>query len=256
MTEPQANSLQDTPDAGAPTLAPPPSMSGLGAKVVVAVVLINIAGMLWMAVRSGSDASTRNALDGMAQFALGASAAFLAYRLLVLYPFRILDLLTIVMTLAAGTKVIIDALTAFSQHSLIFEGRVRDSEKFGPVMLSVLLACSVLMAGAALGLRYCVRLKLDRPLQRIWAVISGMLALPALAGGLVFALTFISALSDEDAFFKGDAPENRAAHARQLADIMAVSVFLWLGSLVLCFSNAIFFLKSLTNESEVATQKK
>lgn len=252
MTDRQADKLRN--DSGdVPALAPPPSMSGLGMKVVAAVVTINFMAMLWMAVRSNSDAATRNVLDAMAQLALGASAAFVAYRLLMLYPFRILDLMTIVMTLAAGTKVVIDALTSFSQYSLIFEGQVRDSEKFGPVMLTVLLSCSVLMAGAALGLRYCARLKIDRPLPRAWAVISGMLSLPASAGFLVFALLFLSTISDRDAFFSGEESSARAARARQLGDFMAVSVLLWIGSLVLCISNAILFLKSLTNESEVQT---
>lgn len=253
MTDRQAQGFQDPPGDAAPALAPPPSMSGLGMKVVAAVVVVNFMGMLWMAVRSNSDASTRTVLDAMAQLALGASAAFVAYRLLILYPFRILDLLTIVMTLAAGTKVVIDALTSFSQYSLIFEGQVRDSEKFGPVILTVLLSCSVLMAGAALGLRYCARLKLDRPFGRIWAVISGMLSLPAMAGFLVFALTFISALSDRDAFFNGDDSSARAERSRQIADFMALSVMLWFGSLVFCISNAILFLKSLTNATTVSS---
>jgi len=252
MIEPQADNRQDAPATGAPILVPAPSMSGLGIKVVVAVVLMNSVGLLWMAVRSYSDAATRNTLDGMAQFALGACVAFCAYRLLVRYPFRILDLLTIVTTLSVGTKVMIDALTVFSQQGLIFEGQTRNGEKFGPVLLTVLLACSVLLVGAALGLRYCVRLKLDRALPRIWAVMSGMLALPALTGGLVFALVFISALADKEAFFRGSASLNSAVRTRQSAELMQVSIFLWVGSLVFCFSNALLFIKSLTNESEVA----
>ena len=90
-------------------------------------------------------------------------------------------------------------------------------------------------------MRVCVRLNLETPFARFWAIFCGMLALPAAAGMPGFGVfTFFElAKSMEGAPDQALAPET------------PVYVGLWIGSCVITCFNGYFFVRSLALKAEV-----
>ncbi|MCW8131457.1 MAG: hypothetical protein KIS92_13995 [Planctomycetota bacterium] len=232
-------SADEEPPPQGPHLEPLPSFEAVGWRVIGALTLAGTGGMLWLAVREDSSPDTRRILDGMASLFIGGLMALAAYRVLINFAFRILDLIAIVMTLSLGLKATIDSMAVLGARGLIWEGRVTDGDKFGSVLLACLITASILMAGAALGLRYCARIKLDRPMHRIAAVISGMLAFPAVIGVPVFV---IACIQDVAALMN---PRKRLE-----ADL--THFLLLLACFAVLAANTLYFLRSIAITGEVA----
>src|SRR6185295_9737315 len=130
-------------------------------KWLAIVLAINLAGLLWLAAREDSPHSIRLVLDSLLQVGGGVVLAYAAYRSLAMYPFRILDLVWMVIVLAFGVKATLETLHRFYRTGLLLEGQMDSRENFGMVLQACLISSSVLLAGATLGLRYCFRLKLE-----------------------------------------------------------------------------------------------
>lgn len=224
-----------------PHIEPLPSFEALGWRVIGGLTLASVGGMVWLAVREDSSPDTRRILDGMASLLIGGCTVAVAYYVLVRFAFRILDLIAIVMTISLGLKVAIDSMSVLGAQGLIWEGRVTDSDKFGSVLLACLIVASILMAGAALGLRYCTRIKIEQPIHRIAAVVSGMLAFPSMIGVPVF---LVACFHDVMALFE---PVKRE-------EVGLSHFFLLLASLFVISANSTFFLKSIAITGEVTPQ--
>src|SRR5262249_31095944 len=81
---------------------------------VWAAIAADIAGLLWLGVRAESPAWMRMTLDIlMAAFVCGAILAA-AFRYLLLYPFRIQDLLLIVVVLSSSAVFVLNQLSKLS----------------------------------------------------------------------------------------------------------------------------------------------
>ncbi|MBI3828116.1 MAG: hypothetical protein HY291_01280 [Planctomycetes bacterium] len=227
-----------------PRIDPLPSWEATGWRWIAALAGLSAGGMFWLAVRESSPPDTRLILDGFANLAIGATLAFFAYRALIKYPFRILDLMGIVITLSLGIKAAIDTMTMLAVNGIIWEGRVTDSDKFSSVMLSCLLTSSALMAGAALGLRYCARIKIEAPVRRLGAIIMGMLAFPAVVGIPVFTLAVLQ-----------DAVEI-LSHSPNMVrtpetEINPLNFVYWVLSIGITGANTVLFLRSMVSSSSV-----
>ncbi len=119
------------------------------------------------------------------------------------YPFRLLDLLVMVIALSAGMKGAIDAarLIRRSQWGWLFVNSDASNVVHAPENSTYILfaeACMVtacvMMGGAALGLRHCRLLKIESPLKRGIVLVFGMAALPAVAGLVVIPFHLLSGL--------------------------------------------------------------
>lgn len=232
-----------------PRLEPLPSFETTGWRWIAALAGVSASGMFWLAVRESSPSDTRLILDGFANLAIGATLAFFAYRALIKFSFRILDLMGIVTMLSIGLKAAIDTMSLLALSGIIWEGRVTDSDKFSSVMLSCLLTSSVLMAGAALGLRYCARIQIEAPVRRLGAIIMGMLAFPAVVGIPVFTLAVLQ-----------EAVEilNRPPHMLRTADaeVNPMNFVYWVLSIGITAANTVLFLRSVAISSSVDVKAK
>jgi hypothetical protein len=158
---------------------------------------LSVAGLLWMALRADSPPSVRLVLDIFLQVALGASAVLVAFRALMASPFRISDLLVMVLLLSLAMKVVLDIVTRFSAIGLL-HADADTGERFGVTAQICLIVGSLLLAGAAFALRTLHHLNIDRPATRIITLASGMLALPAAAGALAFLVLIVMQLVGND----------------------------------------------------------
>lgn len=187
---------QRTPDAPLPDrpLEPPEPGERQVLKWVAALFGASLLAAGWLAARADSDPGVRDALDTILQIALGGLFLGGAYRLLAFYSYRLLDLLTIVVVLSLGLKVALDGVSGLQEFlgDPVPDEPVRLQVQLGPTALSCLLISSVLLCGAALGLRYCTRLKLHHSRQRVAAILYGMLAFPGIVGIFAFPALVLS----------------------------------------------------------------
>jgi len=198
---------------------------------------VNVASIVWLALRAESPSYLRGILDVFLQGATGAVVAYFAFRALFLYPFRIFDLLAIVLVLSLGLTATVDVLERLSGIGLIRESWEHEAFAYGGICQCCLISTSILVGGAALGLRHCALLKTERPLARVLTTVAGMLALPAAAGTVAFLVPVFSALSQ--------APAQALLWA-----------LLWLMSIVVTGANAVLFIKTLTLQEEIKAQEK
>lgn len=227
-----------------PRLEPLPTYREIGWRWFAALVGVTTAGMFWLAVRQESDPADRRVLDALSNLAVGGLLAYVAYRVLVRFAFQIFDLLTIILLLSGGVKVTIDAFHVLAAQGIIFEGRVTDTEQYPTVLLACLVNSSILMLGAALGLRYCFKLRIAAPLRRVAAVTAGTLSFPAAAAFPVYTLEVLGQLVT--LFVKnGELQPEWYDHA-------FASVLIWIASFLVSIVNAFLFLRSVAVAETVA----
>lgn len=208
---------------------------------VAALFVVSLMAAGWLAARADSSPGIRDALDTLLQVALGALFLGGAYRLLVYYPYRLLDLLVIVLVLSVGLKVALDGVSGLQD----FLGDPDPSEpkqvqvQLGPMVLSCLLTSSVLLCGAALGLRYCTRLKLDSSRQRVAAILYGMLVFPGIVGVFAFPALVLSELVSS--------PES--------GELGLLYLVLFITSCLVTLRNGVLFFRSMALENEVVVKR-
>ncbi|MCY3024482.1 MAG: hypothetical protein NTW87_36365 [Planctomycetota bacterium] len=202
----------------------------------VGVLAVNVAGVVWVAVRTESPSFVRSILDFFLYSASGAFVAYFAFRALFLYSFRLSDLLVIVLVLSLGMKATIDVLSSFSALGVINVNLVEPG-RVGQVFQVCLLTGSILLAGAALGLRHCTILKLEGAFARVLIIVAGMLALPAAAGSAAFPVPAVRQVMNE--------PQQAL-----------VWLLLWFVSLGLTGVNVVYFIRTLTLRTEIKSQEK
>jgi len=216
-------------------LDPAPVQATWGRWLAISIG-VNVLGLLWLAVGSGSAGAVREVVDTCVEIAVGGAAAYGSFRLLLIFPYRILDLLTIVVVLALGTKATLDALTTLSTAALLFTDMQNISQHIGMTVQICLFVDSLLLAGAALGLRYCHRLKFESPGKRMWAILCGMSTLPGTSGVISFPLLALTELHEAR-------PEART----EIPFYMAM----WGLCIFVTFGNILLFLRSLAMQAEV-----
>lgn len=197
---------------------------------------VNVAGIVWLAVRSESPLYLRGVLDFLLQGATGALVVYFAFRALFLYPFHMLDLLAMVVVLSLGLGATEAVLSTLANTGLIHSA-AEEASHWASLCQAGLFTSSILVAGASLGLRHCTLLKLDRSLVRVVAVVSGMLALPAAAGIAAFLVPVFRELKE--------APEHALAW-----------LLVWLLSLAVTGINSVLFIKTLTLREEITAREK
>ena len=215
-----------------------PTQRRLSAWFVIALA-INVMGVLWMALREDSPTGIREVLDVLMQAALGFAVALLAFRMLTYFPFRTTDLLAMVLLLSVAIKATLTLAARFSAIGLLHAG-FASSEHLGELVQTCLISTSILVGGAALGLRTCQRLSIEKPLQRILVLVSAMLSLPALAGTLVFGLLLLFVILQP---------------GQNLSSAPMVAV-LWLLSIFISVVNLTYLGKMLTLRAEISARER
>jgi hypothetical protein len=205
---------------------------------VYAAIGADVAGLLWLGVRADSPPWMRALLDILIQTAVGGAILASAFRFLLLYPFRIYDLLAIVIVMSLSARVVLDQIGKLSFLGLIHARP--DMESAGELALALTIVGSILLAGAAIGLRTCHRLKVERPFSRIVALAASMLALPASAAAI--ALSILLAL----------AVVKPGAAAIRVPMVLG----LWFASLAITFINIRNYGRMLTLGEEITAQEK
>ncbi|HYF50867.1 MAG TPA: hypothetical protein VEJ63_15740 [Planctomycetota bacterium] len=202
------------------------------------VVGVSMLGILWLAVRASTPDAVRDSMDFVLQTGMGALVAYAGFRALVLYPFRFFDLFVIVATLALFMSGAIQTIEAV-ERSGYFEA-VRNSSMLGVTVQICCIAASILLAGAALGLRHCLLLKIESTPKRMLTVFSGMLALPGAAGFFVFPVLVLGdALSTE-----GTSPDTPAY------------LLFWLISVIAVVVDCVCLVKTMALTHEIQAQEK
>lgn len=239
-----ADPPEDTPreatpiDAALEELAPEPSPDRRMLLLFLIVIGVSMCGMLWLAMRSSTPPAVRDAMDFVLQAGMGALLAYAGFRSLALFPFRFFDLLAIVAVLALFMKVAVETIdgivsTGFFEFS-------QDSSRLGITIQMCCMAASVLLAGAALGLRHCLLLKFEHPALRMLTVLSGMLIIPGGAGCAVFPVLILrDALSPE-----GTSPD------------VGSFLLLWLVSLVATIVNSVCLIRTMALTHAIEAREK
>jgi hypothetical protein len=200
---------------------------------------VNVVGLVWLSVRAESPPFVRSVLDIFLHGATGALAAYLAFRALLRFPYRFPDLLIMVSVLSLGMKMTVDFVKDLGAMGIVSTD-LASGERFGEIFQLCLWSGSVLVAGAALGLRNCTLLKIDSFFRRALTLISGMLVLPAMAGVVVFPVMLV-----------------RSLFAGHMSTLFAVAMLAqWIGSVVATSINSRCFMKTLTLTAEVDAQEK
>ena len=233
MQNPQVppSSIPDRP------LDPPPS-GRVWARWFFILFAVNIMGLIWLAVRSESGEKMGSIQDSMVQIGIACVVAFGAFRALTLFPFRITDLLAIVVLLGMGIGVALEMLKGVSKSSLGSGHDLNPQSNLPLAVQTVLFALSLLILGAAIGLRYCHRLKFESALIRIGAIVYGMFFLPSLAGVFAFPALFLLELN-----FKSGLVQDKGNGSRYL--------ILWAFSLMFAAKNGVLLMRSLALQSAV-----
>ncbi len=217
---------------------PPPRSDGTWVRGLVGLMAVNAAGLGWLAARASVPESSRPAMDAIVQLAAGGAVAFAAYYMLTRFAFRTLELVAMVLVLGVGVQATIAALETFAELSFWWDGPVTMRQDFAGVMLACLLTGSLLLIGAAWGLRYCEKLHLEGSGIRVWAMLCGMLLLPAVSCfvGLPFGVLAESFQEQPD----------------ELASVLGVVG--WFFSVIVCIWNVKFFVASLALQSSIADE--
>jgi len=204
-----------------------------------AIILgVNIASLFWLSVRADSPAYVRTVLDLLLHGAAGGVVVYVAFRALLRYPYYFSDLMTIVLVLSGGMKMTVDFVNSLAALGVIGSG-FNSAERFGEIFQVCLFSGSVLLAGAALGLRHCTLLKIKGGVRRGISIVAGMFALPAAAGVAGFPVLIIRELvikngTTSDAF------------------VFIVQWFLATGISAL---NAAYFFRSITLNAEIEAKE-
>ena len=202
--------------------------------VFLIVLSVNVAGIFWLAVRADSTEALRNILDILMQSAVGIAVAVLAFRALTYFPFRVSDLMIMVMVLSVAMKLTVKVLQSFANIGLLHHGFASE-EHLGELVQTCLITGSILIGGGAFALRTGQKLQIEKPVPRGVAILSGMLALPAAAGSLVFGLLI---------FFEVLKSKPDYAYTPMFAA-------LWLGSIGLSLVNVVNMGRMLMLRSEI-----
>jgi hypothetical protein len=197
---------------------------------------LSIAGLLWLAVRAESPASVRLVLDIFVQLALGISVALLAFRALMAFPFRISDLIVMVLVLSLSLQAVLFVIWRFYDIGLLHPGSA-PREHPGEIAQTCLIIESLLLAGGSFALRTCHRLKIQSAAVRAITLISGMLVLPGAAGTIAFLVLIGMQVS--------------------LGEYLYLPVFalLWLASLGVTILNVINLARLMMLGAEITAQE-
>jgi hypothetical protein len=178
-------------------------------------------------------------MDFLLYSGTGTLIAYVAFRVLLVYPYRFMDLLVLVIVLSLGMKSTVDVLWDFGERGYI-RNRTDPETSLGPLIQLCLLTASVLLVGGAYGLRNCKLLGLDGAFARMLTVFSGMLILPAAAGVFTFPVIVL-----KDALSPGGVSDNTGE-----------IILLWFGSTFVTVINIVHFIKTMTLKAEIAAQEK
>ncbi len=163
-------------------------------KILIWVAILfgtNLLCLLMLAARSEGPANMRGYFDVAIFSCLLSVATFAVVRFMFLYPFRLLDLLVMVVTLSIGMKgaIAMAHWIRYAQYRDVFANpgtpsfsQIPDASLSVLYVESCMLTACILMGGAALGLRNCRLLKIESPLKRAAVLVFGMAALPAPVG--------------------------------------------------------------------------
>jgi hypothetical protein len=207
---------------------------------VLALLGVVVLSLFWMALRNNSPAHLRVILDFMFNVFIGGLAAWVAFRALYFYSFRLGDLLAMVAGLSLGMHQTLELLKSLAAVGVFGEhAAIDDPRNLGLVILSCMIVGSALLAGAALGLRHCAVLKLEGAFVRASVVLAGLFALPAAAG-----LAAFPALILRDMLMPGRAYEHTAWFA-----------LLWLASIFFTAVNIICFIRTLTLNAQISARE-
>ena len=194
---------------------------------------LNIAGLVWLGIRSDSPASLRGSLDVLFQLVIAGGIGFFAFRALVAYPFQLTDLFAMVLVLGVWLRFTVESIQTLS--SIGFLPPLDSEAKFGQILQAGLLSTSVLVAGGAFGLWACHKLNIKSVVGRLFTIIPAMLALPAAAGCAAFLVVALQEFSMES-----DSSQS-----------VAVLMLCWFGSVILTFINAATFIRTLALRAEI-----
>jgi hypothetical protein len=202
------------------------------ALAVAIVFAANIVCLLLLAARAESAPQSRGFFDiGILACVLGVATYGIA-RFMFLFPFRLLDLLVMVVTLALGMKGAIEGVRWFESERVDATGWPLYAE-------ACMLTGCVLLGGAAMGLRNCRMLNVETPLKRAVVLVFGMLYLPAPITLVLTPFHLLHALL--------------TAHQTSLDSLgWIVALFF---SAVITASNSFFSLKTMALKTENATQE-
>lgn len=175
--------MQDPPDI--PDDEAPTQSERVLLRTFLTVIILNTIGIIWLALRSGSPPQIRVVLDAIAQTGGGLILAYVAFRALLLYPYRVTDLFAIVLILSLAMKATIDVLRAFSSIGFL-RSNFSDPDHLGQIFQACMISGSVLLIGAAWGLRNCHLLNISSSGTRMLTIIAGTLSIPAAAGVIAF----------------------------------------------------------------------
>jgi hypothetical protein len=207
--------------------------TGVMKTLFIAVVALNVASFVWYALRENSMQPLRVALDAIFQLAIAGSIGALTFRALCIFPFQLTDLFGMVIVLAAWSKVVVDSLAVMKQSGLMVASG--DGEVFVQTLQVTLWSASILVAGGALGLWFCSRLRIQRPLPRLLKIVPAMLALPAATGCVAFVPYALAEMFDEN-----------GSHKRA-----AVVMLLWFVSLLITLANTFNYVRASALLAEV-----
>lgn len=203
------------------------------------VFVATVLSLFWLALRADSPPTIRSVLDVLMQSALGIAVAVLAFRALMLFPFRTPDLFLMVLVLSVAMKLALTVLQRFSAVGLIHHG-FADGDHLGELFLTCLITGSILIGGGAFALRMCHKLSIERPAPRALAITAGMLFLPAAAGTVAFGLLILMEVLKPKPDYSN-------------SPLFAV---LWIGSIVLTVVNIINFGRMLMLRAEISSRER
>lgn len=222
----------DLPPQGDPGDSPHAAPERQIAFAAVIIVAANLVCLLLLAARAESTPQARGFFDiGILACVLGVATYGIA-RFMFLFPFRLLDLLVMVITLAFGMKGAIEAVRWY-------EGERGAASGWPLYAEACMLTGCVLLGGAAMGLRNCRILHVERPLRRAIVLVFGILYLPA---PITLVLTPFHLL-----------------HALLTAQQTTLDSLAWIVALifsaVVTVANSAFSIKSMALKTENASQE-
>ncbi|HLX60222.1 MAG TPA: hypothetical protein VKX17_02960 [Planctomycetota bacterium] len=158
--------------------SPPPERKIIG--WALALFAANLVCVLMLAARHATPENLHGFFDVIIFACILAAASFAMIRLIFYHPYRLLDLMVMVLVLSGGMKAAIESVRAIHAYYLNSES-LRPESRPEPVMYAeaCLLVGCVLMSGASLGLRHCRLLQINSPLRRAIVLSAGMLVFPA-----------------------------------------------------------------------------
>ena len=142
--------LNSDPSLPRRPLDPPPLAERTWVKWIVILLALNLMGMVWLGIRTESPEYLRKVLDFLFQIGVGGLATYVAFRILNLFSFRMLDLIAIVMVLSLGVKFTIDVLEKFLRASKMWIDLEQNKLELGTILQTCMFTSSVLLAGAAM----------------------------------------------------------------------------------------------------------